>query len=1034
MPQQKSVVEPVTIEPVEFEASPTSETPEGRSLWEHFSEAPKFITDAARSASDWITEPTLATSPTGQGGLADIAHRTAAMSKGFVGGALEGASSLLSPLNILTGGAGALEGYAIKQGLKGTAQLANIANKVASAPMVVHGGKLILSPESTWGQRGQGLMEIAGGAAGLLHKLPEVYRPGAKIIAESIKTPALKTPEGKVVSESFEIPEGEVKATIKAPTAKSVVEPIPESFFERMAPEGKEVTPVGKKSLSKDLQGAKPRFNIRDTSYEPNFESDLDKALFIIAQKNPSKRDADYLKYVMDVTGMDEVAARAAGNDIRAKIKSIVSSNELGGAVDIPTIYGPAQTPTIANPRDIRLAFSRGRITREDAIKLLNTYYEDQRRRGAIIPKGIGENMTLTEPTPISQVNQPPTKTYEGPTYIFKKETDPAIIIKARKEGYELIGFTDKGDYRFRKVASAPVPVESKSPIAGPPKRPPIKETIVGEVPRDAEGNIDWTKVARGKQPAGPIIPTPEEAAKFGLEPGKPIVPKSVNVPAEARMAASSGPVTSTLAPEVIAPFEAAKINEVITLPADKSTTATVKQIVEMGFKIVGQDKAGDIVFRKIATRTKAPILEGEIGSQRATATVAKEQLGPLADVKRQSKWVEGFNLPRGLMASWDLSAPLRQGLGLIHKKEFYKALPTLWKSWGSESGFRAIQDEIANRALFKARIGRNGKPLPSFADDAGLKLTDLTDLTKREEAIMSTWAEKVPGVRASNRAYTAFLNKLRADTFESLVRDFKVFGVNAEANVPLARELAKFVNNATGRGSLGELEKSAVALNTLFFSPRLMASRLGMMAKGAGAVFSPETYVFSRPSVRREYLKSLLTIAAAGNTVTQLGRMAGGTVSADPTSSDFGKLKIGNVRVDPYGGFQQYIVAASRLLSGQVTSSTTGKEYDLYNPRKPYDPTFADIITRFGRGKLTPSLGFAWSLLSGGKEMSGQRMNLTTYNPMENAIAQRFIPILMQDLYEIGKEDPALAAVLAIPATTGMGVQIYGDTRHQGR
>src|SRR5690606_5342894 len=254
---------------------------------------------------------------------------------------------------------------------------------------------------------------------------------------------------------------------------------------------------------------------------------------------------------------------------------------------------------------------------------------------------------------------------------------------------------------------------------------------------------------------------------------------------------------------------------------------------------------------------------------------VSPGQLGPKTDVKKSSKLVEAFNLPRGLMASIDFSAPLRQGLPLIHKKEFWRAIPEMFKAWASEEGFRKIQTEIANRPAFRKTISADGKVQPSFAERAGLSLTDLTDLSKREEAIMSTWAERFPGVRRSNRAYTAFLNKLRADTFESLITGVKVFGVNAEKNLPLARALADFVNTASGRGSLGKLESSAVTLNTTLFSPRLIASRLKLL--------NPAYYVMANPVVRKEALKSLFAIAAVGNTIGQLAKMAGGTVENDP-------------------------------------------------------------------------------------------------------------------------------------------------------
>jgi hypothetical protein len=294
-------------------------------------------------------------------------------------------------------------------------------------------------------------------------------------------------------------------------------------------------------------------------------------------------------------------------------------------------------------------------------------------------------------------------------------------------------------------------------------------------------------------------------------------------------------------------------------------------------------------------------------------------------------------------------------------------------------------------------------------------------------------------------------LNNLRADVFESLIKDGKILA-DVEKNLPMARALADFVNTATGRGSLGRLEKSASILNTGLFAPRLIASRVKML--------NPHYYIMAPPQVRKEALKSLFAVAAFGNTVLQLASMAGAEVENDPASSDFGKAKIGNVRIDPWGGFQQYIIAANRLIrpsfakipgmeggtdSGiapldlatgyagaggwRTKSSTTGKEYDLLNPQGPYGQTPADVAGRFARGKMNPVLGFAWSMATGNKEMSGQPMNFKTMNPMENAVTQRFIPIFMQDVYQLAKEDPALLP-LAIPAGLGMGIQAYEGRR----
>jgi hypothetical protein len=599
--------------------------------------------------------------------------------------------------------------------------------------------------------------------------------------------------------------------------------------------------------LQEDLRGAQPRFNIGGDSYIPKFESDIDKALFIIAQKTASKRDHDFLKFVMTQTGMNNVQARMAGQQIRVMIKNIAQGKP-AGEINIP----------ILNTKLNKEAFGGGR-------------------------------------------NPPP-------------------------------------------------PPPSNRPSSAPP-------------PFDRNNAID--RVGTGGNGGGRTPP-----------PNRP---------------------------------------------------------------------------------TNAPPPSGD-GMNVDTDV----HIGTPQNVRKASPWLEAYNLSRGLAAAWDFSAPLRQGLGLVHKKAFREAIPAMFKAWGSEEGFKAIQDNISQRELFRPRPRPGGKMGPSFAEDAGLKLGDLLDFRKREEQIMSTWAEtggSIPyfskayrntygrGVRASNRAYTAFLNKLRADTFEDLMKSAKVFGVNGEANMPVARAMAEFVNNATGRGSLKGLEQSAHILNGALFSPRLMASRLQMM--------NPANYIMGPPAVRKEYLKSLFAIAAFGNTVLQLGKMAGFKVGTDPNSADFGKLIIGNTRLDPWGGFQQYIVAANRLIrpasvkvpnninsgiapvdlaagfaktGGQsVHSSTTSNKYDLWNPKPgPYDPTHGSVLERFAWGKTHPVVNFALAILNGRKELSGEKMNFATMNPMENAIAQRFIPIIWQDLYELSQENPKLLPVVGPPAMFGMGTQTY--------
>lgn len=354
----------------------------------------------------------------------------------------------------------------------------------------------------------------------------------------------------------------------------------------------------------------------------------------------------------------------------------------------------------------------------------------------------------------------------------------------------------------------------------------------------------------------------------------------------------------------------------------------------------------------------------------------------------------EATNLTKSMMASVDVSAPLRQGLPLIHRKEWWTSLNDMFSSLVSEKNYQGLMQSIEE------------KPTYQLATKSGLSLTSLEQLSQREEAFMSKWAEKIPGVRASERAYVGFLNKLRSDTFDSLLTTAEKAG--RDITPELTRSIAKYINTSTGRGSLGSLEKAAVELNYVFFSPRFISSKLTMM--------NPKYYVDLDPLVRKEALKSLLAIAGAGETVTQLGKMAGGTAENDPRSPDFQKVKFGNTRLDPYGGMQQYIVAATKLLTGQSTSSTTGKTTDMGSSFVA--PTRLSTVANFGRSKLSPVASFAADLLAG-KDYSGQPISV----PKE--VVSRLTPMLMQDLYSLWKDDPTLLP-LGIGAALGMGMQTY--------
>ena len=379
----------------------------------------------------------------------------------------------------------------------------------------------------------------------------------------------------------------------------------------------------------------------------------------------------------------------------------------------------------------------------------------------------------------------------------------------------------------------------------------------------------------------------------------------------------------------------------------------------------------------------------------------------------------EIIEIPRGLLTTLDLSATLRQGLPLVATKAWNKSLMPMFRAWGSERAYKSIMAEIMDRPMFVA------DPVTgvSWAKKHGMDILDLDahSITGREEAFASKFVNSIPGFRASNRAYSAFLNSLRAGTFEKLIADASGASMGNIMDDPLrnpklAREIADYVNTATGRGPLklsffGEkehsLEKMAPILANVLFSPRLMASRVRML--------NPGTYANAAPFVRRQYLESLARTAGAWMTFAGLGAMAGGEVNYwDPTSADFMKVRFGNTRIDPGGGFQQYLTATARNLTGWFTSSE-GRPFQLGSGYRA--ESREEVTERFAENKLHPAYKFGWDILKA-----------TEYRSVYvgDRLAQMIPPMILQDAWEISQAQPDLAPFILPFVVLGMGTQTY--------
>jgi hypothetical protein len=444
----------------------------------------------------------------------------------------------------------------------------------------------------------------------------------------------------------------------------------------------------------------------------------------------------------------------------------------------------------------------------------------------------------------------------------------------------------------------------------------------------------------------------------------------------------------------------------------------TIKQRDDLDFfdKINASKGLAKIVNRTagaIPTTSELKLLQKVYGPELVDAVRSKR---PTWD-KVAEGVAEVINVPRALMASMDMSAPLRQGRVLIsaYPKKGAEAFKDMFMFFGSEETFKAAMDDIAKR------------PTAPLMKQSKLSLTDITDdaigLTEKEESFMTNLAAKIPVagrlVKASERAYVGFLNKMRADVFDDLANEYMKGGITPEDRPEVFSNLADFINTATGRGNLGKFANAAPILNGVFFSPRFMASRMQML--------NPVWYLKQPPEVRREAAKSMVKFVGSGVAVLGLAKLGGADVEIDPRSTDFGKIRFGNTRYDMWGGFQQWVRLIAQLSTGEVKSSTSGKVRELSKKEFPYTSRL-DQTFNFFVGKFAPVPALVADILRG-QNLVGEELD------WKEETYEKLIPLYTVDIAEAVKQQgPSAVATVGIPAFFGVSTQTYEATKQKSQ
>jgi len=415
-----------------------------------------------------------------------------------------------------------------------------------------------------------------------------------------------------------------------------------------------------------------------------------------------------------------------------------------------------------------------------------------------------------------------------------------------------------------------------------------------------------------------------------------------------------------------------------------------------------------------------------------------EQELNKIANRTTTEKIKDGllgiFNIPRVLKTTIDLSAPFRQGVRLMagHPIEFAKAFYKMHKLAFNKDAYDKFIAEIVSSdkyALIKA---------------SGLSITDATGAQKaREEQFWNNiisntlessllnkvtfgLAKKFDNItfKASERGYSGFIDMMRLNVFLDAVKVMERQGITFENNKEAYKELAAYVNAATGRGDTGRMgQRTMEILNTAFFSPKFMKSLYDYVRSVTKAATGAGTEL--PPSVRKMIVKDFIGFIGVGYMLSALAQAAvkGNDdddekgLELDGRSTDFMKVVSGKTRYEMWSGFQPMVRTIWQYITGESKSTKDGsiKKVDgsVFGGRDRND-----LIVQFFGNKLSPNAGFLY------KWNSGKGSDFEPFDAKKE-LKNMFIPMSIDLLSEEIANDEKTSKIIIDMILNNYGVSV---------
>jgi len=390
-------------------------------------------------------------------------------------------------------------------------------------------------------------------------------------------------------------------------------------------------------------------------------------------------------------------------------------------------------------------------------------------------------------------------------------------------------------------------------------------------------------------------------------------------------------------------------------------------------------------------------------------------------------------NLMRGMMASFDASWP-RQGKYLMqgHPAIGYKMWISFFKSFNTAEA-EAMQERIMQDPLMELYEDIRKEYGYDFLRIMGVQ-KGTAQWRAAEEYGYPTSERLLPRITQKvtapfERIFVTPLNvgtwTLYKDKYKEVMRYAEKVAsgevkLKEGESVNIRQEMATYqmqIGNLVQRASLGQYNKLGPILNTIFFAIRSKLGRFLFPLGLTGVYRRGGEWHFSRGLMKETWRDFMITNAEIAGVVL-LGDFFGWwDVEKDPRNAEFMSIRIGNMRIDPWAGYRQFLVLYTRLATGTGVSSVTGAEYEA-------DPVKA--LLNFFRSSLAPVPSILWDFWTG-RNFLGVVVDLTNAEQWLKRIA----PFAVQDIWEAFDEGTEEGMIAIIPAIFGEGVQTYtGDWR----